>query len=185
MFLDFSRAIGYTDLRLRRCILNMIGYEIEHKYLIRYPDPDLLRRFASPSEIVQTYLLGEKGTTERVRRRSRNGQFEYTHTIKRKISPLRRIEDETEIGPNEYERLLERADPERRPVHKKRYCFTEAGHLWEIDVYPFWTDRAIMEVELTDEAEEITLPRRIRILREVSNDKRYTNASISREIPKD
>ena len=42
-----------------------------------------------------------------------------------------------------------------------------------------------MEVELTDEAEEITLPRRIRILREVSNDKRYTNASISREIPKD
>ncbi len=164
--------------------MNINGFEIERKFLIAMPEEALLDD-AECSEIVQTYLLGEKGTTERVRRRSRNGQFEYTHTIKRKISPLRRIEDESEIGPEEYERLLERADPERHPVHKKRYCFTEAGHLWEIDVYPFWTDRAIMEVELTDEAEEITLPRRIRILREVSNDKRYTNASISREIPKD
>ena len=164
----------------------MEGFEIERKYLISMPDADYLRQNADPTEIVQTYLLPPAPhINARVRKRGHEGAWTYTHTQKTRLSDLRRIEDETEIAQEEYERLLGRADPERRPVHKKRYCFTEAGHLWEIDVYPFWTDRAIMEVELTDEAEEITLPRRIRILREVSNDKRYTNASISREIPKD
>ena len=164
--------------------MNKTGFEIERKFLIAMPDAALLEE-AECSAIVQTYLRGEKGTTERVRRRDRNGQIEYTHTIKRKISALRRIEDETEISREEYVSLLERADPERRPVRKKRYCFWEFGFLWEIDVYPFWSDRAILEVELEDEAVEITLPRRIRILREVSADKRYTNAALSRKIPKD
>ncbi len=164
--------------------MNINGFEIERKFLIAMPQASLLDA-ADCSEIVQTYLLGEEGTTERVRQRKRSGQVEYTHTIKRKINSMRRLEDESEIGAEEYEALLTRADPERRPVHKKRYCFTESGLLWEIDVYPFWSDRAIMEVELMDETQEVPLPGQIRVLREVTGDRRYTNASISREIPKD
>lgn len=164
--------------------MNINGFEIERKFLIAMPDAAFLAS-AECSEIVQTYLLGEKGTTERVRQRVRNGQIEYTHTIKKKINSMRRLEEESVIDEKDYLTLLTSADPERRPVHKKRYCHTESGSLWEIDVYPFWTDRAIMEVELTDEEQAITPPKAIRILREVTGDKRYTNASISREIPKD
>ena len=164
--------------------MNNNGFEIERKFLIAMPEASLLAE-AERSEIVQTYLLGEKGTTERVRRRDRSGRIEYTHTVKRRISSLRRMEDEAEISASEYETLLSRADPKRRSVQKERYCFVESGLLWEIDVYPFWTGQAVLEVELTDEAQEIKLPQRIRILREVTDDKRYTNASMSLVIPEE
>ena len=98
---------------------------------------------------------------------------------------MRRVEDEAVIDEAEYRALLKRADPKRRPIEKERYCFTDGGLLWELDVFPFWKDRAILEVELEDETQECTIPSRVRLLWEVTGDKRYTNASLSREIPYD
>ena len=55
--------------------------------------------------------------------------------------------------------------------------------LFEIDVYPFWTDRAIMEIELDSEEREVMLPPSIEVIKEVTGDGRYTNAAIAREVP--
>ena len=57
--------------------------------------------------------------------------------------------------------------------------------MFEIDVYPFWNDRAIMEIELDDEGQEIIFPPEIQIIREVTSDKRYTNSSLARQVPYD
>ena len=162
--------------------------EIERKYLIRYPDIEALkaRQGVEQWEIVQIYLtVPGPGETRRIRRVTCDGEVRYFKTEKRRLTSLSCVEDEGEIDQLEYIRLSQEQQPGCKPLGKTRYRIPYQGHVLEFDVYPFWTDRAIMEVELTDEAEEITLPRRIRILREVSNDKRYTNASISREIPKD
>lgn len=35
------------------------------------------------------------------------------------------------------------ADPTRRPIRKDRYCLTDGNQYFEIDVYPFWTDKAV------------------------------------------
>ena len=59
------------------------------------------------------------------------------------------------------------------------------GKDFEIDVYPFWQDRAVMEIELADEAEAVKLPPEIEIIKEVTRDRRYTNAALAREIPLD
>lgn len=161
-------------------------YEIERKYLIRYPDARLLNACESVSEIVQTYLTGgEKGYSERVRKRGGDGKYVYTHTRKKHISDVRRIEIENEISEEEYTRLLERADPERRTILKRRYCLSYRSQLFEIDVYPFWSDRAVMEIELSDEAQEISFPDSVAIIKEVTDDKRYTNASMARSVPFD
>ena len=40
------------------------------------------------------------------------------------------------------------------------------GKEFEIDVYPFWQDRAVMEIELADEAETVALPPEIEIIKE-------------------
>ena len=73
------------------------AYEIERKFLIRFPDMELLRSRATGSEIVQTYLLcPEKGCTARVRKRGWPGSYRYTHTVKTRISDLRRLEQERE-----------------------------------------------------------------------------------------
>lgn len=164
--------------------MNIDGFEIERKYLIAMPERDFLES-CERSEITQTYLLGEANTTERVRKRARGENCEYTHTVKMKLNNLRRIEDERVIGAEEYEALLTRADPARMTIQKTRHCFTHEGRLWELDVFPFWKDRAFLEIELTDETEPAALPPGIRLIREVTDDPRYTNAALSLEIPAD
>lgn len=161
------------------------AYEIERKFLIRYPDLDYLRQNAESSQIVQTYLLSRKGETARVRKRGREGAWVYTHTVKQRLSDLRRIEREREISEKEYQDLLKSADPARKPIVKTRWCLPYNGKLFEIDVFPFWKDRAYMEIELADEAEPVELPPEIRVIREVTGDRRYTNAALAREIPYD
>ena len=88
-----------------------------------------------------------------------------------------------ELTEDEYERRLAARDPRRQTIRKTRYCLPYAGHVFEIDVFPFWTRQAIMEVELKNENEEFTLPPFIKILREVSEDPAYSNHSLAREIP--
>ena len=163
--------------------MNEIHYEIERKYLIRMPDPAWLEANAEGTEITQTYLRARPGTTERVRRRGRGGRFVYTHTTKTKLSDLRRIEDEEEISRERYEELLQRSDPARRVICKTRWTFTWEGQFFELDVFPFWTDRAYLEIELRDEGQQVSLPPALRLIREVTEDPRYTNAALSLEIP--
>lgn len=160
-----------------------IHYEIERKYLIRMPERAWLRAAAESSEITQTYLLSAPGTTERVRKRGKDGAWTYTHTVKRKLSDMRRIEDEEELSAEEYRRLLERADPGRKVITKTRWVFSWRGQLFELDIFPFWEDRAYLEIELEDEEQEVLLPPQLRLIREVTEDERYTNAALSLEIP--
>lgn len=165
--------------------MDEIHFEIERKYLICMPDRAWLEKEAEGTEITQTYLLSPPGTTERVRRRGRDGVYVCTHTTKTKLSDLRRIEEEEEITEEEYGRLLLRADPERRVIRKTRWCFRYEGQLFELDVFPFWDDRAYLEIELRDESQKVSLPPDLTIIREVTEDPRYTNAALSVKIPYD
>ena len=158
--------------------------EIERKYLIRMPDAALLSRLPA-SEIEQVYILSADGTRERVRRRAYSDRTEYTHTAKKRVSELTRVEREEEIGEERYRELLGRADPSRRPVRKTRLIYEYDAQPFEIDVFPFWEDRALMELELHDEDEEPRFPPGIEIIREVTHEGRYTNSAIAREIPRE
>ena len=159
-------------------------FEIERRYLIRYPDLTKLEELCSVTEIVQTYLLpDETWPTNRVRKRGREGEYSYTHTRKRRVSEIRRIEEEIIISEEEYLRLLERKDPERNVINKLRFCCPYNGKIFEIDIFSFWSDRAIMEIELNDEREHFDIPPFIDVIREISNDGRYTNAALAKEIP--
>lgn len=162
--------------------MNIDGFEIERKFLIAMPDEAFLKT-CSASAITQTYLVCDGNTTERVRERAYPDHCEYTHTIKYKLNNMRRIEDERQIDEDTYTALLERADPARRPIRKVRYCFEHEGRVWELDVFPFWKNSAYLEIELTGEDEAFTLPPGLRLLREVTDDPRYTNAALSLHIP--
>lgn len=159
-------------------------FEIERRFLIRFPDPDWLRAHASGSEIRQTYLISPaKGVSARVRARSAGGRTVCTHTVKTRVSDIRRIEEEREISPEEYVALLQTADPTRRTIEKQRWLLEHEGQLFEIDLFPFWTRQALMEIELTREGQPVVFPPEICVLREVTEDGRYTNRALAREIP--
>lgn len=159
--------------------------EIEKKFLIRYPSRKLLSSICERerSRIVQTYLLSEEGITARVRMREYWDRVKYTKTEKKMISFTSCFEDEKELSEAEYKKELKNADPMRKPIEKERLIIDFGGHTFEIDLYPFWNDRAIMEVELSSEDEKFEIPASVEIIKDVTEDKRYKNARLAQEIP--
>ena len=76
--------------------------------------------------------------------------------------------------------LLMSADPKYRQIRKTRYCLTYDRTYYEIDVYPFWNDKAIVEVELRDENKKIKFPSFIKVIKEVTEDDGYKNHSLAK-----
>lgn len=159
-------------------------FEIERKFLIRMPELTRLEKLGEKTAIVQTYLNTEEGSA-RVRKRGREGCWTYTHTEKKRLSDLRRIEREREVDEAEYLRLLESSDPQRRVIYKDRYCLEYMEQLLEIDIFPFYSDRAFLEIELEDEGQAVHLPDWVEVIKEVTSDRRYTNAALGLEVPYD
>ena len=158
-------------------------FETERKFLIEYPDIKWLENNPTCQriEIIQTYLKSENGDEIRVRQRGYDGNYIYFKTIKRKVSELKRVEIERRLTKEEYRNLLMESDTEKRQIRKTRYCLTYENQYFEIDVYPFWSDKAVMEIELSDENAKITFPEKIKVIKEVTDDEAYKNASLALE----
>jgi len=157
--------------------------EIERKFLIEYPDIKALESdpFCRKVEIEQVYIKTASGGA-RIRRRGADGDFIYFYTEKRDISDVCRIETESRITEKEYFEYMKSADPERRPLRKDRYCLVYGERYFEIDVYPFWRDRAIMEIELENEHESFLLPDHIKVLKDVTGEQEYKNYNIAKNV---
>lgn len=155
-------------------------YETERKFLIEYPDISWLESLENCKkvEITQTYLKSDSDEV-RVRKRGWDGHFVYFITSKRSITPIKRVETERRLSEAEYLRLLRDADPQKAPLHKTRYCLTYRNQYFEIDVYPFWQDRAIVELELCDESAPIYFPDELKIIKEVTDDPKYKNSNLA------
>ena len=159
--------------------------EIERKFLIRRPDPErLARESVRRIDITQIYLQTDALTSSRWLRHSRweGGEARYL-TEKTHLTDRTRIEREREITPEEWDALLPQIDRTRRVIEKTRWCVPSGDHTLEIDVFPFWSDRAFCEVELSAEDERFTLPDWLEVVREVTDDKRYTNSALALSIP--
>lgn len=160
-------------------------YEIERKYLIRYPDiPTLLaQKGVEQWEIVQIYLtVSGPGETRRIRQVVCGGEIKYYKTFKRHLSSVKNEEDEGEIDQLEYIRLSQEMQPGCKPLGKTRYRIPYAGHVLEFDIYPFWKDRAILEIELEREDEGAAIPDYVHIIRDVSDDVAYKNRSLAESV---
>ncbi len=158
-------------------------FEIERKYLIHYPDLRWLENnpACQKVEIIQTYLKSTDDNEVRVRQRGENGHYVYFKTMKRKVTNLKRIEVEHRLSQSEYLSCLMEADTSKRQIRKTRYCLTYKNQYFEIDIYPFWKVQAIVEIELNDEKQDIEFPEQIQVIKEVTGDEKYKNASLAKE----
>ncbi len=156
--------------------------EIERKFLVEYPDPVWLEHL-SPSRsvsITQVYLNAQPKEERRIRQRSADGASLYYKTIKQTLDGMKRTEIEHRISEKEYHALLNEADSSRCPIQKNRTYFFFQRQYFELDIYPFWTDRAILELELSSEHESVHLPEGLRLIREVTGDPHYKNAALAK-----
>lgn len=159
--------------------------EIERKYLIRYPDVRTLKaqKGVQQWEIVQIYLtVSGPGETRRIRQVVSGGEIKYYKTFKKRLTDLSNEEDEGEIDQLEYIHLCQEQQPGCKPVGKTRYRIPYEGHMLEFDIYPFWDDRAILEIELEHENEGAAIPEYVRIIRDVSADPAYKNRSLAENV---
>ena len=185
--IDNSTGFEEKMLRLIREITAFLGepapMEIERKFLIERPSLHMLETLPNCErvDIIQTYLKTDKDTEElRIRQRGANGHYIYFKTRKKKLSDMKRIEEEERLTQEEYISLMVQTDPAYRPIRKERYCLSENGLYYEIDIYPDWPDKAIMEIELYSENQEIEFPDGIDVIREVTNDSAYSNHELAR-----
>ena len=158
--------------------------ETERKFLIEFP---IINAISSNDlcvikSIEQTYLISEKGCSRRVRKITSNGIQTFIYTKKTRISEISCIEEEYEISEDEYLAMMEQKNPVLNTIFKTRYSFPCKKHIMEVDIYPFWNDRAILEIELETENEKYEIPEIFHIIKDVSDDKRYKNISLAYNI---
>ncbi|MBR3742323.1 MAG: AAA family ATPase [Clostridia bacterium] len=178
------------DEKMRRLIGEISSFlgepeplEIERKYLIKYPDVKALEKLPNCQkvDILQIYLQCSGEAEEmRIRQRGQDGHYIYFKTRKKKVSEGKRIEIEERLTQEEFLSLMSLADPAYRPIRKERYCLSENGLYYEIDVYPEWKHQAILEVELRDESQQITYPEMVKVIREVTGDDAFSNHALAK-----
>lgn len=182
-----DNSTNFKD-KLKRLVAEICSFlgepdplEIERKFLVEYPNMKWLEALPNcrKVDIIQTYLTAKEGDELRVRQRGENGSYIYYKTLKRSLDGAKRIEIEERLSQEEYVRLLMEADPSKRPIRKTRYCLTWENQYFEIDIYPFWNDKAIIEIELADEKTDIRFPPQIKVIKEVTDDVSYKNASLA------
>jgi adenylate cyclase len=147
--------------------------EIERKFLVN--SDDFLKQFQTQNRIVQGYLSCVPERTVRVRIKGEKGYL----TIKGKSneSGLSRMEWEKEIDLKEAEMLLQIC--ESGIIDKIRYEVEVGNHIIEVDVFDGENKGLILaEIELQSENESFEKPEWL--AEEVTGDKRYYNAYLSK-----
>ena len=150
--------------------------EIERKYLLT--GLPKLPRPTTVLEIDQGYLPGVN-LVERLRReRHPDGTFRYYRTVK-VGSGVERVELEDETDRKTFEHLWLLTDGRR--LTKRRYLVPNGSDTWEIDEF---TDRPLhlAELEIAKADARITMPDWLQavLVREVTDEKEYTNRSLAR-----
>lgn len=181
-----NRNFEQKMTKLLEEIMSLLGepipLEIERKFLITMPDIDKLSKLfkVTKSEIVQTYLIRQSEDIERrIRQRGSYGDYSYYYTEKKVVGSGTREEKERKISEREYLTLFMESDTEKHQIRKDRYCFIYKDRYFELDVYPFWKDKAILEIEVSDINEPIELPDCVEVLKEVTDDSRYKNEGLA------
>ena len=166
---EIYRIVGQPEPMVRK-----------RKYLISMPDMEnLAERYAAvPIDMVQTYLCMTNPCIERrVRRQKHGGDYMYFYTEKHIRPDGTKWDTEKPITEKDYNRYLLEADPELQSVDKTKYRFVYDSCRFEIDVYPFSADKAVMF--RYSENDEAAIPPEIRVIREVTGDPDYKNKQLA------
>lgn len=185
--IDNSTSFDEKLNRLMTEVLAFLGIpehlEIERKFLIEYPDLELLGSIKTcrKTPITQAYLTTPDEGYFRIRKRGSGDRAVYIKTVKIKISDIKRIEIENYISEKEYNDYLAMKEYVTGIISKDRYCIVDNSTYYELDVYPFWNDKATLEIELLSESQSYKLPDYVKLIREVTFEKEYRNFALAQK----
>ena len=153
----------------------------KHKYLIAMPDMEKLTAIynAATLDMMQTYLRETNPAVERrIRQQRNNDDYLYFYTEKHLMPDGTKWDTEKPISQKEYILYLMEGDPALHTVHKTKYRFTYHSQRFEIDVYPFSGDKAVLFCYIG--GDHVVLPPEIQVLRDVTGDPAYKNKQLAK-----
>lgn len=184
--------------RATRAVLQVLGIpepeEIERRFLVNLNDAvSLTSSFICPSvdiSLKQIYLRqNHRKGSRRIRQRDQKGWKTHVYEEKVRTSPRRRIEEGRIISSREFEKLArQEADHKCHEIVKERTYFVWINNgcynLDELDC--FMNPRhlrglRILEKELLFEDDPIAFPPGIEIVREVTDDEKFSNRGLAQK----
>lgn len=164
--------------------------EIERKFLVQPPSSwealsEMFDDLIDVKRISQTYLSA-KGNEPAARiRKTVQGLTGDTDVVfhfnkKKPVDKGVHEEMEHEISKKEYEKSLKDADPSKVEIHKTRFVFSYNDQIFELDIFkgPL-NGLAILEIELKNKSDTVELPPFLKVIEEVTQDKRFNNYSLA------
>lgn len=164
--------------------------EIERKFLVNFPSSwselaEMFDDLIDVKRITQTYLKPEgKSPSARVRKTisGLTGESEiiYHFNQKKFVEEGVNEEKEFEISKDKYEKSLKNCHPDKVTIDKTRFVFNYNEQVFELDVFkgPL-KGLAILEIELKDKYQKVELPPFLKIIEEVTTDKKFNNFSLA------
>lgn len=164
--------------------------EIERKFLVKFPASwealsEMFDDLVDVKRISQTYLSAEGDEPAARVRKTVEGLTGDTNTVfhynkKKHVSKSVHEEKEHEITKAEYLKYLKDGDPKKVEVQKTRFLFKYNDQVFELDVFkgPL-SGLAILEIELKDKNQTVEFPPFLKMIKEVTEDKRYNNYSLA------
>jgi CYTH domain-containing protein len=165
--------------------------EIERKYLVKFPSSwsalaELFDGIVDVKRISQTYLRAEPGEQASRVRKTVEGLSGETETVyhKNQKKPTGDTgvheETESEISEKQYQQALKNSNPDKCAIEKTRFVFKWHDQVFELDLFKgHLKGLAILEIELEDKDDTVELPPFLRVIKEVTKDKKFTNFSLA------
>lgn len=184
---DFDKKIDRALNEFYRMLGVPIPIDSFQKFLISMPN---LRRLEkdfycnfSKVDITRTYLTSKSNVVERsVIKTGSEGDFAYYYTEKRHFDGYDQIDVERHITKKEYLSILSNDSEIIKEIQKIRYGFVWNNKYYELDVFDFCKDKAILKVQLTDRSDKVEVPSVLNVLMDITNDMSYTNFSLAQNI---
>jgi CYTH domain-containing protein len=164
--------------------------ESERKFLVKFPTSwsalsEMFDDLVDVKRISQTYLKSEEGEPSARIRKTVEGLTGDTDTIyhynqKEFVETGVHKEKEHEITKSQYEKNLKNCHPKKVEVQKTRFVFKYNDQVFELDVFkgPL-KGLAILEIELDDIDDTVELPPFLKVIKEVTKDKKYNNYNLA------
>ncbi|XP_076472977.1 TRPL translocation defect protein 14-like [Babylonia areolata] len=158
---------------------------VKRKYLVTYIPSDSEFPHFQEFTVVHDYLVTPSRKMQaRLRRRGQQGNWTYTHTIRRPEIEHESVELRMPVTEKDYEILLAQKDEKHHTVYKVRRCFLWHNHYFQLDIYQSpCPDRCkglmLLETFTTKDPDKVTLPTFIRVEKEVTGDPSYSMFNLS------
>ncbi|OGZ04771.1 MAG: hypothetical protein A2845_06240 [Candidatus Lloydbacteria bacterium RIFCSPHIGHO2_01_FULL_49_22] len=178
---NFDDKLGLLWKKICRVLGFPIPLEIERKFLVEPVDLMLLGIPHQAVDIEQRYLVSPAADTVlRIRKRGQYGAYTYFETRKQEVRPSVRVETERFITPIEYLQFAQGQKSGTVILNKKRHCFVFKNQYFEFDVFAAPNHGLhLLEIELTEEQDVISLPPWIKVIRDVTDEREYSNYALA------